>query len=116
MTPQEAAGYIRATFPIFRAHPEQWTTGTEYIRAAGISMFCVMGGGFALHGAKCGGYKVHPGFCTYYPDYPKRQEMADALGGNHGDLVQRIVRANNHAANVEDMIKRVEAVLKEAGL
>ena len=111
MTKQEVAALIRETFPIFRAHPEKWTRDSLIKRENGVTKFCVMGGATVLSVAKAGlDYKFSDLSYLYNP-IPRK--LYDAMGGLLGS---DIANANNDAFDVEDMITRVEAILKEQGL
>lgn len=111
MTKQEAAAWIRKTYPIFRAHPDQWIRG-EFLRVQDRkACFCVMGGAIALYMDSQGKRFNSAGIGWCMPDVG--DFTADLINSKlYGDLVA----ANNGAVSVEDMIQRVEAVLVEAGL
>lgn len=109
MTPQKAAAYIRATFPIFRAHPESFAIGEQQYWLPG-GKFNVIGGACALI--------IGPGKPKArwsYDSLPLRRALMNVCMG-HRSLWENLQSASIHATDVEDMITRVEAVLKEAGL
>jgi hypothetical protein len=107
MDAKEAAKWIRATYPVFRAHPEKWGKGRCYDKRT--RQVCALGG------AACLSSKGEP-FRTedvFYFDGKLTGPVCEGIGRW---LQEAVIQANDGARDVEDMISRVEAVLRKAGL
>lgn len=110
MDAKEAAKWIRATYPVFRAHPEQWGKHSYRVSSVGgRSRFCAIGGATALY---AGAYRAAD-LCGMWLNGRLRhvRDAVDSVG-----LLVAIMDANDDAIDVETAIARVEAVLAEAGL
>lgn len=122
MTKHEAAAYIRATFPIFRAHPEQWCKYDFMVKPPGKPVqFCAIGGALAIRTAENGETftleRYLPTTLGWDGDGVRSADaFEDALDEDGNDVYQQIIDANNDSTDVEDMIQNVEAVLVKAGL
>lgn len=105
MTKQEAAKWIRLALRTFEAHPEQWGKGQPvYAGDDGHARYCALGGAAAMA-------MGHRAFTV--------SSVIDAENGLLLDdlhLWWKVAHANDKAHDVPDMIRRVTAVLDEAGL
>lgn len=102
MTPQEAAKWIRLAMRAFKAHPEKWCRGRRIDDDDG--RMCILGGAGCLalgRRATCG----------------EILSASFALSNVLDWSTERwLLRANDESRDVAEMCRRVEAVLKEAGL